>query len=132
MQQGGGAHDHAGGAEAALEGVLVEEGLLHGSELAMLLEAFDGCDLCAASLRDEGLAGANGFAVEENGAGAAHALAAAVLGSGEIQIVAKDAEQLPLVPEACGTERPGLGSVCESRESPRRAADFRASGLLTL
>jgi len=35
VQQGGGAHDHTGGAVGALEGAGVEEGLLDGSELAV-------------------------------------------------------------------------------------------------
>ena len=37
LVEGGGGHDHAGGAEAALEGLRVEEGLLHGMQLAVLL-----------------------------------------------------------------------------------------------
>jgi hypothetical protein len=38
------AHDLAGRTEAALKGIGVDEGLLHGIEYAMLRKAFDGGD----------------------------------------------------------------------------------------
>ena len=59
----------------------------------MLLEAFDGGDLCAGGFGHQRLAGFDGVAVEQNGAGAALAFAAAVLGSGEREAVAQDGEQ---------------------------------------
>src|ERR1700733_1257124 len=42
-----GGHDLAGGAVAALESIVLEEGLLDGVELAVLREAFDGGDFAA-------------------------------------------------------------------------------------
>ena len=44
-EQGSGAENHAGGAVAALERALVKKCLLHGAELSVLLQAFDGYDL---------------------------------------------------------------------------------------
>jgi len=38
-------HDHPGGAKAALEGLVLEKGLLHGVEIAVLRQAFDRRDV---------------------------------------------------------------------------------------
>ena len=40
-------HDEAGRAIATLEGARLDKGLLHGTELAACVEAFDGRDLGA-------------------------------------------------------------------------------------
>ena len=46
-----------------------------------------------ATVADSGDAGPHGLAVDQHGAGAAAALAAAVLAAGQVQVVAQDAEQ---------------------------------------
>ena len=45
LVEGGGRHDHAGGAEAALKRLRVEKRLLHGMQLAVLCKALDRRDL---------------------------------------------------------------------------------------
>src|SRR5580704_15956149 len=92
-EQRNSAEDHAGGAVAALEGALVKEGLLNRSKTPVLFEAFDCDNLGAADAADRQEAGARRYAVEQDGAGAALALAAAVVGSGEFEMVAKNREQ---------------------------------------
>src|SRR5207248_11803288 len=66
----GRSHDHAGGAVGALECALVEKGLLYGRELVIVLQAFDGRNLCSANFGELCLAGLHRFAVEQDGAGA--------------------------------------------------------------
>jgi hypothetical protein len=91
-----GNHDHAGGAEAALEGVLGPESFLHGVELAFGGgEAFDGEDACAIGLDGKHAAAFDGFAVEFDGAGSAEAGLAAHVGTGEAEDFAEvvDEEQ---------------------------------------
>ncbi len=91
-------HDHAGGAEAALEAVFVPEGFLHGVELAVGGEAFDGGDAAAIGLDREQGAGFDGAAFEHDGAGAADGSFAADVGAGEAGDVAEvmDEEQARL------------------------------------
>src|SRR5262249_16832899 len=62
---------HARRAEAALQAVLLPEALLHGVELAVLLEAFDGGDLVPIRLDREHRARLDGRPVEKDRAGAA-------------------------------------------------------------
>jgi hypothetical protein len=87
--------DHAGGAEAALEGIVFDEGFLNGMKSSTDGEPFDGQYVLPPNLRDRDLARPDRFLIDENGAGPAEAFAAAVLGSGETQISAKDPEKLP-------------------------------------
>src|SRR5581483_9566029 len=59
-------------------------------------QVFDGAHLFAFDRADARRAGADRLAVEQDGAGAAAAFAAAVLTAGEVQIVAQDAQQAPV------------------------------------
>ena len=93
MQQRGGAQYHARGAVAALHGTRIEECLLHGGEFTVLLQAFDGRDLLADGVSDQRLTGVNGLPVHQYGTCAALALAATVLGSGQVHSIAQDGEQ---------------------------------------
>src|SRR5882724_7053005 len=93
LEEGKSGHDHAGGAVGALHGAGVEEGLLEGVEAALLFEALDGGDFSPPDSADGGAAGTDREAIEQDGAGAALAFAAAVFGAGEAEVVAKDAEQ---------------------------------------
>ena len=88
---GGG--DHAGRAEAALQRVMLTEGFLQGRELGVTGEPFDGHDLGALGLHREHQAGAHGCAVDENRAGAAHAVLAAHMGAGQPQMMAQAIRQ---------------------------------------
>ena len=64
-------HDHARRAESALQPVLVPERFLHGVQLAVHGQAFDGHDVRAVSLHREHRAALDGLAVDLDGAGAA-------------------------------------------------------------
>jgi hypothetical protein len=57
------------------------------------LEALDGRDLLVGRFLDRDLAAADGIAVEDNGAGAALAFAAAVLRTGEGDVFPKDPQE---------------------------------------
>ena len=84
------AHDHAGGAKAALQAVTLFEGGLHGMHGAVGGgQTFDGGDLSAGSLSGQHVAGLDGTPVHHDGAGAALRGVAAYVGSGEVQAFAQ-------------------------------------------
>jgi hypothetical protein len=107
LEQTDGAQDHSRRAPAALHGVGLNEGLLHGMQAAVRREAFDGDDALAGDGADLGEAGAGGDAIDENRACGALAFAAPVLGAGEVEVVAEDAEERPV---GVGVDAP-LGPV---------------------
>ena len=80
-------------AVAALEGGVADEGLLDRVRPAGSGEAFDSEDFPARDVPDGRRAGAHGFVVHEDRAGAAVPLAAAVLGAAEAQVVAEHPEE---------------------------------------
>jgi hypothetical protein len=88
-----GGEDHAGGADSALGSASFEEALLDGVELLVDCEAFDGGDLRAFHLQDGDEAGVDQITIHQDGAGAALAFAAALLGSGEVKIFAEYVEE---------------------------------------
>ena len=96
IQKRGGGHDHAGCAVGALHGGFVEESLLQGMQVVANGEAFDRSDLVIPDEADLRAARTLGDSIDEDGAGAALAFAAAVLGAGEVELVAQDGEQGPL------------------------------------
>ena len=93
LQERDAGDDHPGRAVAALEGLGLEKRVLHRMEPAVLGEAFDRHDLLARRLGDRRLAGGRRLAVEQDHAGAALPLAAAVLRAGQVQAVAEDPEE---------------------------------------
>src|SRR5829696_3274230 len=93
LQQVGGLHDHAGGAEAALEAVLVPERLLERVQLAALLHALDRAHLGAVRLDGEHRARLRTAPVDVDGAGAAVARVAARVGAGEAELVAQEVNE---------------------------------------
>ena len=93
FEEGGGGADLAGGAVAALEGVVLEEGGLDGAEVVAVGEAFDGGDLGSVGYGGEGEATVDAAAVDEDGAGSALAVVAAFFAAGEIEVFAQGVEQ---------------------------------------
>jgi len=92
FQQGRSRHDLAGLAIPTLWNVDFQPGLLH-RVITVFRQAFDRRD---GLVFDDGygqLAGANGSAVEVNGTVATLGNAAAVFGSGQLQVVAQDPKQ---------------------------------------
>jgi hypothetical protein len=86
------ADDHSGGAVGALESFEIEEGLLHGMQMAIFFEAFD----CGDGLYDfaEGkLAGTARRAADQDRAGTALPFTAAVFCAGESKFVAENGEE---------------------------------------
>jgi hypothetical protein len=96
LQQADGTEDHAGGAPAALHGVGLDEGFLDGMEATVRGKALDGRDALAGDGADLGQAGARGDTLDEDSTGGTLAFAAAVLGAGEVEVIAKDAEERPI------------------------------------
>ncbi len=92
FQQGGGVHNLASLAVAALGDVVFDPGFLHGV-VAVFGETFDGGDGLFADLRNGQHARAHGYAVEVDRAGAALVDAAAVLGTDEVDVVPQHPEQ---------------------------------------
>src|SRR5258706_3682113 len=98
VQQRLGGEDHPGRAEAALEGELVDEGLLHRMERAVGLgQAFDRDHALAARLVGEQRARAHRQPVDQHGAGAADLDLAGDLRPREVQPLAQDLGQRFLV-----------------------------------
>jgi hypothetical protein len=83
------ADNHSGSAIGALERALIEKCLLHGMKLAVSFEAFDGDDRFSGGIADGELARSSRRAIQEDGAGATLALAAAVFGSSKAKLFAQ-------------------------------------------
>src|SRR5215210_6491460 len=92
-QQGSGAHQHPGGAVAALERVTVAERLLQRRELAAGRQALDRLDLGAVGLDGKEHAALHQLAVDDHGAGAAVAGVATDVAAGEIEVVADEVHE---------------------------------------
>src|SRR5712692_4325368 len=87
-------HDHAGGAEATLQPVMLAKRLLHRMQRrAVSGKAFDGLDLVPVSHDRERGAGFDRLAVEMHDAGAALRGVAADMGAGQPQILAQELHQ---------------------------------------
>ncbi len=90
-----GRHDHAGGAEAALEGLGVVEGLLDRVHLPGGSEPLDGRDLAPFGAKRGYEAGMEGLAINPHGAGPAVARVAALLDAEDLEVAEEGAEALP-------------------------------------
>src|SRR5262249_19105905 len=86
-------HQHAGGTVAALEPVLLDEGLLERMELPVPLEPLHREHLAAVGLDTEDGARLDRPPVEQHGAGAAVAGVAADVGPGEPEALAEQVDQ---------------------------------------
>lgn len=89
LQQGHTAHDHSGSAIRALKRALIEKCLLHGMQLTVLFETFNGDDGFSRSVADRELAGSSRRAIQQDGASATLAFTATVLGSGQAKLFAQ-------------------------------------------
>ena len=81
-------HQKARRAEAALQAVVIHEGLLHRMQRVAIGQSFDGADFLALGLHGEHQAGAHRLAIDDHGAGAADAVLAADMGAGLAAILA--------------------------------------------
>ncbi len=87
-------HDHAGRAEAALEGLRVVEGLLHRMQRAARGEALDRGDLAALAAERGYQAGMERLSVDMDRAGSAIAGVAALLDAEDVEIAEERAQAL--------------------------------------
>jgi hypothetical protein len=85
--------DLARRAIAALKPVMVDEGLLQGMQQAVRGQPFDGRDFGTVLHDGEGQAGDDTPSVDQHGAGAASAVVAPLLCSGEIEIFTERIQQ---------------------------------------
>ena len=85
--------DLAGSAVAALEAVALDEGGLQRVQRARRAQAFDRHDLVALVHDGERQARVDAPAVDQHGAGAALPVVAALLGAGQVQMLAQRVEQ---------------------------------------
>jgi hypothetical protein len=83
-------HDHSRNAVAALHRASLQKSLLEWMETAILFEPLDRSDSFAGNVGGASLARSYRLAVDQNGAGSALALAASILGSRELEIVAQN------------------------------------------
>ena len=86
-------HDHAGRAEAALQAVILAEGLLHRMQLLAVGEALDGEHVGAVRLHRQHGAGLDRLAVDMDDAAAALRGVAADMGAGQPQDLAQELDQ---------------------------------------
>ena len=87
-------HDHAGGAEAALEGLRIVKRLLHRMQFAVRGQPLDRGDLATFASERRHQTGMEGLAVDMHGAGAAIAGVAALLDAEHIEIAQEGAQAL--------------------------------------
>ena len=73
--------------------MIVPEGFLHGSKVAVLGQPFDGNDVGTVRLDGEGGTGFNGYTVQLDDAGATLAGVAAYFSSGEVESLAEEVDQ---------------------------------------
>jgi hypothetical protein len=85
---------HAGGAKAALQCVMLAEGGLQRGQGVVGRETLDGHDGAALGLHRQHQARADRFPIDNDRAGAAHAVLAAEMGSGLPQLVAQTIGQM--------------------------------------
>src|SRR5580692_7770831 len=88
-----GGKDHAWSADAALGAALFKKAFLDRVESLVDAEAFDSGDFGAFCLQDGYEAGVDQLAIDQDGAGSALTFAAALFGSSEVQVFAKDVEE---------------------------------------
>src|SRR5665213_94669 len=87
------AHHHAGGAEAALQSVMLAEGRLHRMQLVALSDALDGDDVGAVALHGEDGAALDAVAIDRDDAAAALAGVAADMRAGEGEIFPQELDE---------------------------------------
>ena len=112
LVEGRGGHDHARCAEAALKGLCIEKGLLHGVQLAVLGEALDCRDRAALGPIGRHQAAMERQAIQPHRASAAIALVATLLDA-EPSMLAQER------PEALAGGRLGGQSLAVDREVHR-------------
>jgi hypothetical protein len=127
-QRRGRRHHHAGNAIAALAGAGLVEGLLEERQFALLRQALDGVDLRSLRLADGHQAGLHQHAIDKHRTSTTFAGAAAILGAGEVQVLAQKIEQ-PLIglraPRNLAAIDDSFDAKLRHRQPPYRASAHR-------
>jgi len=90
FEEGDEGHQETRGAKTALQRVFIGEGLLQRVQVFRSSKRFHGANFVTVSLNRENKAGADGFAIEEDGAGTANAMLAAHMSSQQTQVMAQE------------------------------------------
>ena len=93
LDQANRTHDLSRRAEAALEAVMRDEGRLHRMKRVALRRTLDGADHGTVMADREREAGIDPTSIDQDGAGAALPAIAALLGSGQMELLAQKIEQ---------------------------------------
>src|SRR5689334_16008378 len=93
LDEGDRRHDLAGRAVSTLECVVLDEGPLHRVQLLFAGQPLDRRHLVPLAGHGQGQAGEHPPAIDPDRAGAAGALVAALLGAGEVEVLAQRVEQ---------------------------------------
>ena len=121
VQKSLGRHDEARRAITALLAVVVHEGCRDRMGLAVR-NAFDGLDVLALRVDGQDGAAVHGFAVDDDGAGAAGGPVAHALGAGQIQMIAQRVEQGNARLQSDGHGLPLILSVRDGARARQTAA----------
>src|SRR3989338_5126153 len=84
---------HPRSAETALQGVVIEKGLLNRMELFSFCQTFDGGDFGVMGLNRQKDARANDGPIQKHGAGAAHAMLATQVHPGKAELLSEKVSQ---------------------------------------
>ncbi len=93
LQHRGSGHDLSGGTDAALVGIVLDEGGLHRVEIARLSQPFNGRNLIALVHGRKGEAGVDAAPVDVHGAGSALTVVAALFRAGQVEVFAQAVKQ---------------------------------------
>lgn len=93
LQHGDGGTDLTRRAIAALEAVVFHKGGLHRVEVARLAEAFNSLDAVSVMHDGQRQTGIHAASVDHDGAGAALPVIAALLGAGQVEMLAQEVEK---------------------------------------
>jgi hypothetical protein len=93
IQQGFGAHQHSGRAEAALDTALLEKRRLERVELTAFGQALDGLNRPTSRLEREERAGVHGPAIDQHHASSALGVVTALFGAGQAELASEDGEE---------------------------------------
>ena len=102
MQKSGGAQDHSGGAETALDGAIVEKRLLEGVQSIFRGDSFYSGDLTTFTLASQDQAGVYRPTVKNDGTGTAFANPAAFFGAGKVEFFPEEVEEAEVGGDAKG------------------------------
>jgi hypothetical protein len=86
-------HDHAGGAETALQTMMLPKGVLHWMQPVDRANSLDRSYLATSDLHGQNRAGLDGVAVQQHGAGATIGRVAAHMSAGEAESLADEVDQ---------------------------------------